>query len=185
MCADSTCPYYLAVYGQQLAGGCWEKRYSSCYCNLAIPSLLEATQTSLVLSPWTVTAWSASLGWLTVPAGATLEGHLACFIRRLFSCPNSPNQGRCHADRLAGPLFSAGFTAHQTPVTPLPGKGLVCSASPLAQSSPKHTYSPTQSFTHWPLDLLPSSAHSLVPTPYKTVDWNQKTGCERFPGAGR
>ena len=29
-------------------------------------------------------------------------------------------------------------------------------SSPLAQSSPKHTHPPTQSFTHWPLDVRPA-----------------------------
>ena len=48
--------------------------------------------------------------------------------------------------------------------------GLICSAALLAQSSLQHTHSPTQSFTHWPLDVRPSYAWSLVPTTPKAVD---------------
>ena len=48
--------------------------------------------------------------------------------------------------------------------------GLICSAALLAQSSLQHTHSPTQSFTHWPLDVRPSYAWLLVLTPSKIVD---------------
>ena len=111
---------------------------------------LEATQTSQVLSGWTETTWPASLGWPSGPAGATLEGRLACFARR------ARGPSRCHADRLPGLRLSAGLMAHPTPIP-----GLLCPAAPLAQSALKYTHSPPQSLTHWPLDVRPSYARSL------------------------
>ena len=60
---------------------------------------------------WTVTTWPASLGslcWPSCPAGATLEGCLACFALR------ARGPSRFHASRLPGLRYSAGLMAHQT-----------------------------------------------------------------------
>ena len=101
----------------------------------------------------------ACLAWLALWPSWRDTG--ACFARRAWV--PSP----CHADRLPGLLLSAGWMALQTP-----HPGLVCWAAQLAQSSPSTpgTHSPTQSFTHWPLDVRPRYALSLVSTPSKTVD---------------
>ena len=124
---------------------------------LQLPAL--ETQTSHALSLWIGNTWTASLCWPSGPAGVALEGCLACFVRR------ARGRSRCHADRLPALLLSAGLMALQTPQP-----GLFCSAATLAQSSANHTQSPTLSFTYWPLDVRPSYALSLVPTPSKTVD---------------
>ena len=85
MCSesDSTCPFYLTVLagGQQgpSLGGVLGKEV------LELPPkspALNASQTLHVFSRWTVTTWPASLGWPSGQAGATREGHRACFIRR-------------------------------------------------------------------------------------------------------
>ena len=49
-----------------------------------------------------MTTGPASLGWLSCPAGATLEGRLAGFVQR------APEPSRCHADRLPDRLLSTG-----------------------------------------------------------------------------
>ena len=89
---------------------------------------------------------------LSGPAAATLEDNLACFARR------ARGPSRCHSDRLPGLRFSAGLMAYQTPLP-----GLVCSTAPLAESSPKHRHSSTQSFTYRPLDVRTTYARPLVP----------------------
>ena len=86
---------------------------------------------------WTKTTWPALLGWSSGLAGATLNDRPACFARR------ARGPSRFHADRQPDLLLSSGLMALRTSQP-----GLVCSAAPLAQSSPKHTHSPIQSFTH-------------------------------------
>ena len=152
---NSLPPYYLRQAGRRGA----EKRGTRAATTIPSFRSYSGSQTSQVLSRWTETTWLASLGWPSGPAGATLEGSLACFARRAWG------PSRCHADRLSRLLLSSGLMALQTSQP-----GLVWSAAPLAQSSPKHTHSLNQSFAHWPLDVRPSYARSLVPTPSKTVN---------------
>ena len=86
------------------------------------------------------------LAWLALwPAGATLEGLLVCFARRVRG------SSRCLVDRLPGQLLAAGLMALQTsqPV-------YVCSAAP------KHTDSLTHSFTNWPGLSLASRREAKV-----------------------
>ena len=74
-----------------------------------------------------MTAWpaSASLGWLSDPAGAaTLKGRLAGFARR------ARGPGRCNADKLRGLLLPAGFSNGPAHLT----RADVTTAGPLAQS---------------------------------------------------
>ena len=76
----------------------------------------------------------AYLAWLALwPSWCYIGGPPACLTRR------AQKPSRCHTDRLPGLRLSACLMTHQQPLP-----GLVCSAGPLAQSSPKHRHSPTE-----------------------------------------
>ena len=83
------------------------------------------------------------------PAGSRFSAKHVLRQQLLRSARAGQRSTAC--SRLDGLLLAAGLMALQKTLP-----GLVCSAAPLAQSSPKHTHLPTQSFTHWPLDVRPT-----------------------------
>ena len=151
MCSNLTCPFYLASLGCWL-GSAGERGTGTA---TTIPRL-ESYSDFTCVQPMD-RDYLTCLAWLTLWPSWCNNG-----VQHSLLPPATPPP--VPADRIPGLRLSAGLMAHQTLT------GLNCSAARLAQSSPKHTLLPTQSFTHWPLDVRPSYARSLVPTTPKGVD---------------
>ena len=112
----------------------------------------------------------ASAGPAAVPGGNGTGGVPNSALRPSWCGTGGPPGLRRPASSKAQPV-PCGQTAWSKALSGLDGPplpGLVCSAAPLAQSSPKHRHSPTLSLIHRPPNVRPSYARSLVPTPSET-----------------
>ena len=98
------------------------------------------------------------------PCSAAWPGGSGCGTPPLLDCITS------HL-RAAASLFIRGLRMCDDSMSQLTLFG--CTASAVVTQAHIHgDDSPTQYFTHWPLDLRPSYARSLIPSPCKTVDQN-------------